>query len=127
MDATALATSARVVNRAAVVSGAGHVLLLALGVFAAVDLGSDDPGSTTFWLLALFCALGLVATVLAWASVRVGKPAWDAGVVTVLVSVAVMVWMTTVDGGIPTLLICVALLLLDWLVFTNARRALPTP
>ncbi|MGY2704480.1 hypothetical protein [Nocardioides sp. HB32] len=127
MSTPALAAYDRAVNRGTAVSAVGHALIIALGVFAANDIGRDDPGSTMFWLLALFAALSLVATMLAWASVRAGKIVWDLGVLSLVGGVGVLVWATTVRGGLMVVVLGGVLLFMDWLVFRNALKLLTTP
>ena len=80
----------RVVNRGTAVAVVGHAAVLAIAVLAA----RGHRGSM-FWLLALFCALGMVANLLAWASVRSGKVVWDLGVLTLVASLPVLVVAST--------------------------------
>lgn len=122
MSTSPVAVHDRAANRGAAVSVVGHGLLLALYLVAA-----QDTGSSMFWVLALSCALSLVATLLAWASVRTGRPAWDAGVVVLAVALAVALW-GAISRGEPVLAFAGAqLVFLDWLVFRSARKALRTP
>lgn len=122
MATPTLAAYDRAVNRGTAVSVIGHLAVLAISVFAAVD-----TGSTMFWLVALFCAIGIAANVLAWASVRAGKIAWDVGFALLVGSLFVLVWAAAGPGGIALLALGPAFYFMDWLVFKNALKVLRTP
>lgn len=112
----------RAVGRGTAASAVGHVVLLAIAVYAA-----RDTGATVFRMLALAAALSLVATLLAWASVRLGKPAWDAAVVALVGAVVVLVWGAVAEGQPIMTVVAAQLAFMDWLVLRSALRVLRTP
>ncbi|MCB0894880.1 MAG: hypothetical protein H6529_08070 [Nocardioides sp.] len=116
-SAPTVAVLDRVVNRGTAVAVVGHAAVLAIAVLAA-----RDTGGSMFWLLALFCALGMVANLLAWASVRSGKVVWDLGVLTLVASLPVLVVASTRPGGAVLLVLGGTCYFIDWLVFKNALR-----
>ena len=113
-----------VTDRITIVSTAGHAAIGALSVWVARQHGGDND-EAMWWGLAAFSALGLVATLLAWASAKAGPRAWQAGVVVLLVSLGVLAWL--ISQEVTVLGIAVALLLCDWLLFASARRELSAP
>lgn len=115
------AVTARAGRNADVIAGVSAVLhagVVAFGFFLA-----DQSGSRNYLLLSAFAVLGLVATLLGWASVKAGSRAWSAGVVVVGLSVGVLSWALAGEGGLGILSIAISMLFMDWLLFTNARRA----
>jgi hypothetical protein len=118
MSTPVAAQAGRTTDRVAVLSGILHAGVVAFGIFLA-----DQSGSRNYLLLSAFAALGLVATLLARASVRTGSGAWSAGVVLVGLSVGVLACSVPGEGGLGILSIGILTLFLDWLLFTNARRA----
>jgi cytochrome bd-type quinol oxidase subunit 1 len=123
MSTTLADQAGHTADKITVVSAIAHVAIAALGVFVAAQ-NDGDPGATTFWLLAAFCTLGLVATLLGWASVKAGRVVWNVGIAVLVVSLGVLAWATTSDGGLAVLGIGVAFLFVDWLLFANAHRAI---
>lgn len=102
----------------AAVSGVLHAGVVAFGFFLA-----DQSGSQNYLLLSAFAVLGLIATLLGWASVRAGVGAWSGGVVVIGLSLGVLAWALAGEGGLGILSIAISMLFMDWLLFTNARRA----
>lgn len=123
MSATLAAQAGRTVDRIAVVSAIGHALVAALAIFL---VGQSDD-STTYGLLAAFAALGLIATLLGWASVKAGRAVWSGGVAVLLISLGVLAWALPGEGGLGVASIAIPLLFMDWLLFANARKALSRP
>ncbi|HEU5038985.1 MAG TPA: hypothetical protein VFT70_18400 [Nocardioides sp.] len=120
---TAVATRAgRTADRIAVVSGVVHAACVGFGIFLV-----DESDSAGYWFLVAFAALGLAATVLGWASVRAGRGAWVGGVVVLGLSIGVLAGALLQEGGLGMLSIAIPLLFIDYLVFSNAQRALHRP
>lgn len=126
MSTTLARSAGRTTDLVAPVSCVGHLAVGGLGVVVARQ-DPGDPTSRAFWLLAAFCALGLVATLLAWASVRLGGAAWNAGVAVLLVALGVLAAALAGDHGLGLLGIAIAFLFVDWVVFGTARRAVSRP
>ncbi|WP_343908074.1 hypothetical protein [Nocardioides aquiterrae] len=122
MSAPVATTNDRAVGRGTAASAVGHVVLLAIAVYAA-----RDTGATAFRVLALAAALSLVATLLAWASVRLSKPAWDAAVVALVAAVVLLVWGAVTEGQPIMTVLAAQLAFMDWLVLRSALRVLRTP
>jgi hypothetical protein len=123
MSATLAAQAGRTADRIAVVSAVLHLLVGVLGVW----LAQRDDAPATYWLLAGFAALGLVATLLGWASVKAGRATWTGGLVVVGLSVVVLLAALTGEGGVGVLSCAIPLLFIDGLLFSNARKALSGP
>lgn len=119
MTTAVTARAGRNADLIAVVSGVLHAGVVAFGFFLA-----DQSGSRNYLLLSAFAMLGLVATLLGWASVKAGSRAWGAGVAVVVASLGVLAWAVAGEGGLGILAIAGSMLFLDWLLFDNARRAL---
>ena len=119
MSTAVAAQAGRTTDRLAVLSALLHAGAVAFGFFLA-----DQSGSSSYLLLSGSAALGLAATALGWASVKAGRGAWVAGVVLVGLSVGVLVSALFGEGGLGMVSIGISMLFLDWLLFTNARRAL---
>ncbi|WP_395657595.1 hypothetical protein [Nocardioides sp.] len=126
MSTTLARSAGRTTDKVAPVATLGYA---AIGVFGVVVALQDprDPSSRVFWLLAAFCALGLVAMVLAWASVRAGRGLWNAAVAVALVSLAVLVWGITGPNGLALLGMGIAFVFIDWVVLATAHRAISAP
>ena len=112
MSTTLAAQAGRTTTKITVVSAVAH---LAAAGFAA---------AATAWGFAGFCALGLVATLLAWASVTAGRTVWNVGVAVLVVSLGVLVWTLTGDDGLGVVAIAIPLLFIDWVLYANAHRAI---
>jgi len=116
---TAIAHQAgRTADRLAVLSTVLHAAVVAFGIFLA-----DESGSRSYLFLAGFAALGLIATLLAWASVKAGSRVWSGGVVVLGLAVGVIACGMGGEGALGLASIAILMLFLDWLLFTNARRA----
>jgi hypothetical protein len=108
-------------DRVTAVSAVGHLAIGALSVWVATE-HAGDPDEAAWWGLAAFSALGLVATLLGWASAKAGNVVWQAGVAVLLVSLGVLVWLISQQAAMLAIAGC--LLFCDWLLFANARREL---
>jgi hypothetical protein len=116
---TAMAAQAgRTADRLAILSVILNAGVVAFGLFLA-----DGSGSDNYLLLSGFGALGVVATLLARASVRTGSRAWVGGVVVLAVAVGVLACAVPGEGGLGVLSIGILVLFSDWLVFSTARRS----
>ena len=116
---TALAAQAgRTTDRLAVLSGVLHAAVVVFGFFLA-----DQSGSQNYLFLSAFAALGLIATLLGWASVKSGSATWSAGVVVVGLAVGVLACGMAGEGALGLISFGISMLFLDYLVFANARRA----
>jgi cytochrome bd-type quinol oxidase subunit 1 len=120
MSSTLAAQAGRTADRIAVWSAILHLLVTVFAIW----LAQRDEAPTTYWLLAGFAALGLVATLLGWASVRTGRATWTSGLVLVGLAVVLLLWALTGEGGLGVLSFAIPLLFIDGLLFSNARRAL---
>jgi drug/metabolite transporter superfamily protein YnfA len=123
MSTTLSAQAGRTADRIAVVSAVLHLLVGGLGVW----LAQRDDASTAYLLLAGFCALGLLATLLGRASVSAGRATWTSGLVVLGLSLVVLLVAVTAEGGLGVLACAIPLLFIDVLLFSNARTALSGP
>ena len=119
------AVTARAVRNAdliAVVSGLLHTGLVAFGFFLA-----DQSGSRTYLFLSAFAALGLVATLLAWASVKAGRGVWAGGLAVLGLSIGNLSGALFQEEGLAMISIAIPMVFIDYLLFANAQRALSRP
>ena len=119
MTTAVTARAGRNADLVAVVSGVLHAALIGFAIFLA-----DESDSSGYLLLVGFAALGLIATLLGWASVKAGRGVWTGGVVVLGLSIGVLVGAMTQEGGLAMLSIAIPLLFIDYLLFSNAQRAL---
>jgi hypothetical protein len=118
MNTAVAAQAGRTTDRIAVVSGILHAGLVGFGIFLA-----NQSGSQNYLLLSGAAALGLIATLLGWASVKAGSATWSAGVVAVGLSLGVLASGVSGEGGLGLISFGITMVFLDYLVFSNARRA----
>jgi hypothetical protein len=123
MSTTLAAQAGRSADRIALVSAVLHLLVGALGVW----LAQRDDAAATYWMLAGFAALGLLATLLGRAAVKAGRAAWTGGLVVLGLSLVLLLAALTGEGGLGVLSCAIPLLFIDVLLFSNARRALSGP
>jgi len=122
MSATLATQAGRTADRIALVSTIVHVALVCFAIFLV-----RQSGSSAYLFLAAFAALGLVATLLAWASVKAGRGAWAGGVVVLGLAIGVLTGALFQDGGLGMIAIAIPMVFIDYLLFANAQRALGRP
>lgn len=109
----------RTADKIAIGSAILHLAVAVFGVWLAQE--ADPP--TAYWVLAAFAALGLVATLLGWASVRAGVTVWTVGLAVLGLSVGLLTWALFDEGGLGAIACAIPMLFIDWLLFSNARKA----
>ncbi|WP_395696127.1 hypothetical protein [Nocardioides sp.] len=117
---SALDTQAgRTARRIGVVSALVHAGIVALGIFVA-----QQSGTPAYLLLSAAAFLGLGAALLGRASVTAGPGTWTTGVVLAGLSAGLLLGGLTSGIGLTLVSFGVSMLFVDYLLFSNARRAL---
>lgn len=108
----------------ALITALGHLAVVAFGVLVARSM-EGDPVDRAFWLLAASAAVGLVSTLLAWASVGRSPWLWVLGVVLLVLAAVVSIWAASVY--LPMSVLGIALVYAGFALLDETRRAVSAP